>query len=669
MFNLFVECYLIQILLIVFFNADVDGIMDSPPIYSRQPPDGHEFPDFQETMDTIKPLKQSPPPIKPRATWESSAFKRQNNQPTNSVRDKIAIFSNTPTNLTKKFNSSENIFMENSPEPKNSFNGTWRNPQSTISDIKCAEAPIATPSEILRPQKLVDAFCNSIPKPNLTNNVNRLSLNDAFIKDVRDSNVKDTHRRFHTRSMSLVDISDTKSDKWSMLIEQRRKGLSKLKGLVIPENILENDVATNLIIDLPEIQSNISHSFLKNEETAKDSTEDTDNNNCLPTNTRESLPSCQMISSTHEEDGNTIPKYSPAFKRKSLQIHPTSLKSADKPVNNVSPSTRISEPNITPLKNNPALSQHGKENVILQPASIVQYDAPKSLESITSPTRSDYSFEFISSNEFTKSTPTNDIKIKLRRNDILESTGPSEEESDTDSALSSSQSSYVSKSPPPSYFNEYGSNLTYSDYQKNPDMSINGNYRRLLKPRSVEAINRKNILASAKCRSGRDLKVGSPLIQRKFDEPEKLPELDPKNVNSAVPKDEPSKEIDCVNPSHPEKVDESSVSVHREEIVQARKKSFETPKNESDVKESSRSIAPSDVPKWKTVLKTTSVTDLKKNFEKSPPVPAVRHSIGSSVQVTPPPVEPRTSKKTSLPVISYAHPTQPVTKLSLVRKY
>jgi len=43
--------------------------------------------------------------------------------------------------------------------------------------------------------------------------------------------------------------------------------------------------------------------------------------------------------------------------------------------------------------------------------------------------------------------------------------------------------------------------------------------RRVLKPQSVEAINRKNILASARCRSGRDLN-GSPLIQRKFSDDE-----------------------------------------------------------------------------------------------------------------------------------------------------
>jgi len=48
--------------------------------------------------------------------------------------------------------------------------------------------------------------------------------------------------------------------------------------------------------------------------------------------------------------------------------------------------------------------------------------------------------------------------------------------------------------------------------------------RRVLKAQSVDAINRKNVLFSARCRSGRDLKVGSPLIRRKFSDDEESPE-------------------------------------------------------------------------------------------------------------------------------------------------
>lgn len=58
--------------------------------------------------------------------------------------------------------------------------------------------------------------------------------------------------------------------------------------------------------------------------------------------------------------------------------------------------------------------------------------------------------------------------------------------------------------------------------------------RRVLKPQSVEAINRKNILASARCRSGRDLN-GSPLIQRKFDDEGETPVSKLAQVNSNAP--------------------------------------------------------------------------------------------------------------------------------------
>lgn len=36
----------------------------------------------------------------------------------------------------------------------------------------------------------------------------------------------------------------------------------------------------------------------------------------------------------------------------------------------------------------------------------------------------------------------------------------------------------------------------------------------MLKAQSVDAINRKNVLFSARCRSGRNLRIGSPLMQQ-----------------------------------------------------------------------------------------------------------------------------------------------------------
>lgn len=279
-----------------------------------------------------------------------------------------------------------------------------------------------------------------------------------------------------------------------------------------------------------------------------------------------------------------LPKYSPAFKRKSLSVYNTSSTNSSP---TVSPSS--------PIKTTPLTT-----------------DAPKSLESLCSPTRSDCSFDFVSSN----SSPDN-LRTKPRFTPKSK-TRADYDDSDNDSAVSSSQSSISRGFSPPtspvpsdrsyvsletSYqrrtflLNNNSNKSSYSirDHlsANNKDFSFKLNNsdafidsgklspgeksplsptnlqtfekiapratqipqrqvikrssstetncsssstlttvdgsqaspdslsKRILKPHSVEAINRKNILASAKCRSGRDLN-GSPLIQRKFSSEEAL---------------------------------------------------------------------------------------------------------------------------------------------------
>lgn len=240
-------------------------------------------------------------------------------------------------------------------------------------------------------------------------------------------------------------------------------------------------------------------------------------------------------------------KYSPAFKRKSLTVYATSSSkdpsSTSAPVKTPSPVTPISAPPLC--------------------------EPPKSLESICSPTRSDYSFEYAS----TASSPEGLRGSRPRA--AHRKARMDYDDSDNDSAVSSSQSS-ISRgfspptSPVPSERSTISSERSYvsteNNYQRrsliidsptrgyNQARESDGSQRngsqipqrqlkrsnstdtncstsstltsgsqasaeslsrRVLKPQSVEAINRKNILASARCRSGRDLN-GSPLIQRKF---------------------------------------------------------------------------------------------------------------------------------------------------------
>jgi hypothetical protein len=64
----------------------------------------------------------------------------------------------------------------------------------------------------------------------------------------------------HTRSQSLIDIGrgtveDVRKASLNALIEQRRRGISKLRGLVIPEKVSEIASSSHPICDLPEIRS------------------------------------------------------------------------------------------------------------------------------------------------------------------------------------------------------------------------------------------------------------------------------------------------------------------------------------------------------------------------------------------------------------------------------
>ena len=64
----------------------------------------------------------------------------------------------------------------------------------------------------------------------------------------------------HTRSQSMIDIGrgnveDMRKASLNALIEQRRRGISKLRGLIIPEKVSEVVAPSHTICDLPEIRS------------------------------------------------------------------------------------------------------------------------------------------------------------------------------------------------------------------------------------------------------------------------------------------------------------------------------------------------------------------------------------------------------------------------------
>lgn len=441
--------------------------MESPPSSSRQPPDGDEFPDFHEATPAIKienVAKDSSLLWKNTSRlWKTDSILYKDQQSSCSVRDKIAIFSNITSSSNalittrKNYKSSDDILLAVETE-ENKKSNQCKSHESTLT-----KAPDNSTINSLRASYLEEEFKDvSLEKP-----------------------------RLHTRSQSLMDISSTgnyyKKDRWSLLVEQRQRTLSKLKGLIIPERIAEVDSVA--VVDLPEIRSNDVPSIVNNEPVLPLPQTET-----IKLNASQPQILCATLPLSWTCDNPTsVPKYSPAFKRKSLQIHST-----------------FSSPKIENDSHKPTTQEFELDSKLM--GNLYLSDPPKSLESITSPTQSDLSFEYLN-NTMDNRTVSQESLLKSSHYDSkTKENDKFENESDNDSAVSSCQSSYIFRvSPQMSPTNSSESEA----YRSHLDIQVDNQNHRFLKAQSVEAINRKNILASAKCRSGKDRKIGSPLIQRR----------------------------------------------------------------------------------------------------------------------------------------------------------
>lgn len=295
----------------------------------------------------------------------------------------------------------------------------------------------------------------------------------------------------HGRSLGLINPSsshsnqkpDVKTSKWNDIAEQRRKRLSKLKGLVIPETE-DNDASTiGSTVNIPEI---------KNLDAAAIFSLPKHSNLNSPQISPPAVPKMLTpVSSWTSNTSQNLPKYSPAFKRKSLHVYTSNVK-LDQPQE---------------VQNNDANKYCDKLSP--RPNKLMEDDLnpPKSLESISSPTRSDCSFDYAT--VMKKSNES--LPFKPQTNKL-------EDESDNDSAVSSSQSSFNSRfSPPPSPTKAFQQThfKRADEHEKLQSRFLNAS--------STEAINRRNILASAKCSSGNnflnlDTALESPPLPKKNDD-------------------------------------------------------------------------------------------------------------------------------------------------------
>lgn len=389
----------------------------------------------------------------------------------------------------------------------------------------------------------------------------------------------------HTRSQSMIDINrNNAADSISKLMEKRKKNISKLKGLIIPE---KSEISTSsiAICNLPEIKVK-SNSFLEAEPNPRSSLMkqpiplertvsspldqkhtkgyERKRNNSVD-NTIDQVDiglnlekeNVRMVSSSW--DLNDIPKYSPAFKRKSLTVYDKTKFST---LTDTNTSKKVSPPkpprkNYEGKINNEQIDaiisfDRIKENCKTRKNSTAKVsesngklEKPLKNGVITSDMPSDRSRIKTSKSPELKQPGTNCVSIKDSMNSIekqekgnerLKSTErlgvknlniltaydtESSGSDDNDSAISSNVSPPLSplkrdETNDRNQQRKISTNSSSSSTLTSGDDSIyyqagDGTPKRILKPQSVEAVNRKNVLSSAKFRSGD--KTNDPIVK------------------------------------------------------------------------------------------------------------------------------------------------------------
>ncbi|XP_047984835.1 uncharacterized protein LOC125225266 isoform X2 [Leguminivora glycinivorella] len=534
------------------------------PTCPRQPPDGVETP-----ADAVENAPELPSRLPPRlpAGWPTTrtrysyTSRTQDARSEASVKDKIAMFSNDRAPSSDQLDSCGTLPKNLTAPRKTSYTNNYNEVQSldrrlTKSQDNLDEVPRSYKIHSERPEVLgaieskartssKEAAQNCSPRP--------MDSKPLFYGSTTTlpSNIEKTFSQpvYHARSIS-DDNGDKSVHKSNLeyLIEQRKKSLSKLRGLVIPE-------VQSPIVDLPEIkvQDNLSKSFIYK------------SNPHTNINNKEITTSHKKIIDLNETNWktnllpNNLPKYSPAFKRKSLQVYtPSSLSKESTPERKFNEKVdALNKLNSKTFAPRPARTTSDAKTGTL-PAKFSMINLSKG---------SSTDYKSILSNRDYKN-----VEIKI-------CTATEIVDSDNDSAMSSTQSSYRSSASSPlhnldsiesdssrlspriSHYTTYSivkteipaksviSEKTCEEYVKrnvcrsvSSDTNVSlsssagsaatsgsqascsslessvadSDKRKVSKSCNIDTINRRNILASAKCRSGRDAKLKSPVVETKF---------------------------------------------------------------------------------------------------------------------------------------------------------
>ncbi|KAG6440520.1 uncharacterized protein LOC115448894 [Manduca sexta] len=549
------------------------------PSCSRQPPDGVETP-----SDTVEKTPELPTRLPPRLvnTWHNSSTgtrsrfsyssRTQDARSEASVKDKIAMFSNDHAVSTDRIDKCGTLPTRSASSARKNaaaFSSSYSDVSSldrrlTKSQDNLDDMPKVYKRHTERPEVLgaIETVA-SAPVYNLTKIHKPLQAKSkplfygstTILPSSPDTSF--AQQVYHARSVSednSVSIkTNTSSHKSNLeyLIEQRKKSMSKLRGLVIPE-------VQGPIVDLPEIkvQDPVSKSFLLKSDLNRSNYKPSKPNDTKPMTLNDAKWKVNLLP-------NNIPKYSPAFKRKSLQVYtPSSLSKESTPERSfndrVEAFSKLNNKTNAALASRASLDSNGR--------TITASFSSKALNNTSTLPKKDYK-DILNNIRDCKN-----VEVKTcTATDVIDS--------DNDSAMSSTQSSYRSSASSPMHaldnVESDNSRLSpkiteYSTYSlvktevpskrivtdRGPEEYIKRNIcrsvssdtnvslsssagsaatsgsqascsslessvadsdkRKVSKAYNIDTINRRNILASAKCRSGRDVKLKSPVVETKF---------------------------------------------------------------------------------------------------------------------------------------------------------
>lgn len=244
-------------------------------LYSAQKPSNYYS--KEESDPDPPPLPLTGPPSKPERKFSPSGeLWRQDNMSEKSVKDKIAMFSSQssleaplfpsplgrPRPRLAKHKSSDDVFAEDS-KPSLPQSSPPPSPDGYLRKTSSPESGSSSPYSSCynsSPSKSFDATPTSPTSKSPNNGLTRatsFSGSSPFLLQTAGELLSNSSPMI-TRTNSLASTFKRPGDEFrknslNQLIEQRRKGISKLRGLVIPEK--DAVPVDQPIMDLPEIKS------------------------------------------------------------------------------------------------------------------------------------------------------------------------------------------------------------------------------------------------------------------------------------------------------------------------------------------------------------------------------------------------------------------------------